>query len=361
MTPTGTASSAASTRLICAPNSGASCSRGNFARRTGPRARRRIAIEPTDFDGDGSEELYASSKSLTALLRPADGGTLAALDFRPGAVTLINSMQRRPEAYHSRLRDASSAPSGGQVASIHDQVRSKEDGLNPFLRYDRWPRNAFRLLLFPAGKTFNDYQELKLEENAALASGSYGVLEIGPDSLSMECEVPCPDCASAGRPFGAASLHQTLCLCAGKHALPAALHHAAFLRQHAGPSGAGRNGNRSEFSGAARAGPLLRNPLGTASAGLVRSLKGIGDRFAVKGGDEWQNIAATIEAPGAQELWITPIETISESEEGFDASIRDRKSWPSGRWSCSPPSPGPARSVWPWRPPAKPAPDSLRE
>jgi alpha-amylase len=34
--------------------------------------------------------------------------------------------------------------------------------------------------------------------------------------------------------------------------------------------------------------------------------------------DEWQNVAATIEVPAARALWITPIETISESEEGFE-------------------------------------------
>jgi hypothetical protein len=34
--------------------------------------------------------------------------------------------------------------------------------------------------------------------------------------------------------------------------------------------------------------------------------------------DEWQNVAATIEAPYAKEIWFAPIETISESEEGFE-------------------------------------------
>jgi alpha-amylase len=59
--------------------------------------------------------------------------------------------------------------------------------------------------------------------------------------------------------------------------------------------------------------PSGRHPLAWSAA-----LKGaeIGSRLRVV--DEWQNIAATIEAPGAQELWITPIETISESEEGFE-------------------------------------------
>jgi len=34
--------------------------------------------------------------------------------------------------------------------------------------------------------------------------------------------------------------------------------------------------------------------------------------------DEWQNVAATIEAPCAKEIWVALIETISESEEGFE-------------------------------------------
>jgi len=34
--------------------------------------------------------------------------------------------------------------------------------------------------------------------------------------------------------------------------------------------------------------------------------------------DEWQNVAMTIEAPGAASLWVAPIETVSESEDGFE-------------------------------------------
>ena len=34
--------------------------------------------------------------------------------------------------------------------------------------------------------------------------------------------------------------------------------------------------------------------------------------------DEWQGLSVTLTAPHAQEFWITPIETVSESEEGFE-------------------------------------------
>jgi alpha-amylase len=37
-------------------------------------------------------------------------------------------------------------------------------------------------------------------------------------------------------------------------------------------------------------------------------------RFA----DEWQNVAVDVEAPSACHFWISPIQTVSESEEGFE-------------------------------------------
>ena len=34
--------------------------------------------------------------------------------------------------------------------------------------------------------------------------------------------------------------------------------------------------------------------------------------------DEWQGVGVGIEAPSAQTFWIAPIETVSESEDGFE-------------------------------------------
>ena len=99
----------------------------------------------SDFDADGAERILCRPPREYGrrCCEPSDGGTLGALDFRPIAVTLINSMQRRPEAYHDRLREAASPPSSA-VASIHDQVRSRKPGLERFLRYDPLAAHAFR-------------------------------------------------------------------------------------------------------------------------------------------------------------------------------------------------------------------------
>ena len=108
------------------------------------------AMAQLDFDADGQEEIEITSPKFAALIKPSGGGTLEVLDFRPSAVTLINSLQRRVEAYHSRLQHATQSTE--RVASIHDQTLAKEAGLEKHLKYDRWPRNTFRLLLFAKGK-----------------------------------------------------------------------------------------------------------------------------------------------------------------------------------------------------------------
>src|SRR5206468_2623847 len=104
-------------------------------------------LELFDYDADGAQELDFAAPEYHGLLKPSDGATLAMLDFRPAAATLINSMQRRPEAYHVQLHEVSRMAQGGAV-SIHEQTRVKEPGLERFLRYDQWARHAFRVLLF---------------------------------------------------------------------------------------------------------------------------------------------------------------------------------------------------------------------
>jgi len=130
-------------------------------------------VELLDYDADGANELLFAAPEYQALLKPTDGGTLAALDFRPAAATLVNSISRRPEAYHARLRDAAQSTVG--VASIHEQTRVKEPGLERFLRYDRWSRHSFRVLLFDPARTHAEYETLQLEEHAGFAGGAFEV------------------------------------------------------------------------------------------------------------------------------------------------------------------------------------------
>jgi alpha-amylase len=270
-----------------------------------------VRIERADFDADGTEELVVSSPQMSALVRPARGGTVEALDFRPSAVTLINSLQRRPEAYHDRVREAAQG-GASPVASIHDSVRAREEGLERFLHYDRWPRNAFRLLLFAPEKTFEDYALIRLEENAALAGGDYAVRAVAARSLDLSCETLVER--------GEGMAHKVCCLkrfyfaqegdgftvscalelsAAGSRPLHALVGLELVLNLLA-PTEPDRY---FEAQGE-------RHPLRwTGAVPAAASLRVV---------DEWQSVAATVEALSATQFWVAPIETVSESELGFE-------------------------------------------
>jgi alpha-amylase len=272
-------------------------------------------VELLDYDADGDAELLFSAPEYQALLKPSDGGTIAAFDFRPCSATLLNSVQRRVEAYHSRLREgAANASPGGGAVSIHDQVGAKEANLERFLRYDRFPRYSFRLLLFEASRTPNDYDHLQLNELASVAAGSFvirtsscngaelvlqaavpefAVDPSNPPKLSIAkkflfgpvphgCEVSCDISLALSAP-----LARPCCL--GLESIVNFLAPTAADRFFETPTGP----QSLRFSGTLPA-PLLRVE------------------------DGWQRVRAMLHAPGSREFWIAPIDTVSESEGGFE-------------------------------------------
>src|SRR2546422_925359 len=271
-------------------------------------------VELLDYDADGANELLITSPEAQALLKPSDGGTIAALDFRPAAATLVNSILRRPEDYHARLREAAGNPTPAAVASIHEQTRVKEPGLERFLRYDRWPRHAFRVLIFDPARTHADYENLELHEDPGFAGGSYTVknsdahdvelfradtlpllgkndaprpklllikeYSFGP--VANGCEVVCEVVVKLKEP-----LEKPIAL--GIESIVNLLAPAEPDRFFETP--AGRENLR--FSGTLPA-PVLRME------------------------DGWQRVRVALHALSAKEFWVAPIETVSESEEGFE-------------------------------------------
>jgi hypothetical protein len=289
-----------------------------LAEETGSTRAQALRVERLDFNADNYEELYVTSQRMAALIEPSEGGTLSALDFRTQGVTLINSLQRRPEAYHSRLHEAPHNISG-QIASIHEQARVKEEGLDRLLRYDRWPRNCFRLLLFPEGKTFQDYQEVRLDEHAALAGGSFAIGEADPGRITLTREAPStttssgadsPELLGCTKIFSFAHTptgYQVRC--------------AIDLRSADAETRRAQIGIELVLNLLAPDEPdrYFETPGARHSLRWAAALPALeSGRAHLRVVDEWQDVAATIDAPGASHLWIAPIETVSESEEGFE-------------------------------------------
>ncbi|HET7842266.1 MAG TPA: alpha-amylase/4-alpha-glucanotransferase domain-containing protein, partial [Terriglobia bacterium] len=66
-------------------------------------------VESRDYDVDGHNEVLARDSTYAMVLNPADGGTVSSMRFKPSHVELINSLTRRPEAYHDLVRQKVSA------------------------------------------------------------------------------------------------------------------------------------------------------------------------------------------------------------------------------------------------------------
>jgi len=277
-----------------------------------------VHSERFDFDADGADEVYLTAPKFAALLKPNDGATIAALDFRPEAVALINSLQRRPETYHAKVAEAVHGETGN-VASIHDQVRAKESGLAERLRYDRWPRNAFRLLLFPNGKNYSDYDAIRLDESASFAGGVYRTKKSAGGDVTFELEAPLEILSGYVGP----TLNVTK--------------EFAFTPTDAGFRIRCRIGLQSigkaprsllQFQAGLEIVVNLLAPneldryieVGGSGGPTRHPLKWSGESAApvVRAVDEWQNVAVRMDAPGAAKFWTVPIDTVSESEEGFE-------------------------------------------
>jgi len=295
-------------------------------------------VEMLDYDTDGKNELLFTGPEYQALLKPSDGGTVAALDFRPTAATLINSMQRRPEAYHARLREAPRSTTGA-VTSIHEQTRVKEPNLERYLKYDRWARHAFRILVFSPKRTQADYESLQLQEDASFAGGEFSVRSSGPhqaelyrqtviggnqgtgEAISVDitkrfsfgpapngCEMSCEVGLKLKQPVDRAvivGIETVINLLAPTES-------DRFIETVAGPQGL-------RFSGELPA-PILHMQ------------------------DGWQKLRITLHAPGAENFWIAPIETVSESEEGFERVYQGSQIL--ARWRLSTQKVLSARVVW---------------
>jgi len=259
-------------------------------------------VTTLDFDSDGRDEMYFTSDHYAAVLCPADGATISALDCRQSNAALVNSLARRPESYHAKLKNLPAAATHG-AQSIHEQTRAKESGLDRWLNYDRWARHCFRLLLFGREKRHPDCGTAQLAEDAALAGGSYRTANVSPaqTTLVSEASVDWPaektfSFANSAAGFG------ILCDVALRRAAPGAA--SVYVGIEAVLNFLAPSSSDRYIEAAGERHPLRWSA--TTPGSYLRLV------------DEWQGVTVTLTAPHAKEFWITPIETVSESEEGFE-------------------------------------------
>ncbi len=275
-----------------------------------------VRLLTRDMDVDGHEEILLQHPTFGMLVRPADGGVVSSLRFKPARVELINSLMRRPEPYHDLVRRHAASPQAPREgpASIHHLVLSKESNLDSLLRYDRYCRHVFRTYVFPAAKRWEDFDHLHLEENEDLARAAWTVVT-----------------PAAAAPPGTVALRREAHLRSNGHDLQ-----LSALKTLSTRAAGGRwhlecrsllSTDRTSPARLALGVELVFNLLAPDAPNryfladrVRRPLEFRGEivtpRLALV--DEWQRVEILLDADPQPRWWIVPIETVSQSESGFE-------------------------------------------
>lgn len=278
-------------------------------------------IQQFDFDADGYQEILLSNPTLNLYFSPRNGGSLYELDFKPAAINLLDTMTRREESYHKKLReldeDQEETENAGEegVASIHDLVVTKEKGLKNLLFYDWYRRTALLDHFLHPGTTLADFAKCEYGEAGDFVDQPF-VSEVSREDgatclqLSREGQVehdgrprrvriakaitPAPQGAEIRIEYSVRNLEETkLSLWFGVEFGFALLAGDAPDRNYIFP------GHTLENS-------RLR------STGVIQNA----DEVQLK--DEWLKLLVSLKTATPATFWRCPIETISQSEGGFE-------------------------------------------
>ncbi len=291
-------------------------------------------ITAADYNYDARQEVKLSSDKLFAFLAPASGGQMYELDVRTICHNLLATITRRPEAYHRKVLQGPSN-ANGNVASIHDRVVFKQAGLDQKLQYDKYERKSLLDHFWDNDVTPQAVARGEAAERGDFLTGVYEAkLRRSPDEkvqLLMTRE---------GRANGLPiKITKGVTLLAGSNQLEVAylleglppdhpLHFGVELNFAGLPSGAD---DRYFYRGNGERLGQLQSELDLQNAtdlGLV---------------DEWLGINVKWTANQPTNLWTFPIETVSQSEGGFELvhqSVCVMPHWyvrgdSQGRWSVT--------------------------
>jgi 4-alpha-glucanotransferase len=146
-----------------------------------------------DLDLDGQAEVLLANAGEIVSVKPDEGGGIGRWDLRAARFALGAVLRRRPEAYHEKVRrlddaarrtagrvavaesDAGAGADGDrEIASIHEIVLTKQAGLSAHLHYDRDERRS-GLVRFLAPDVSADDVARDIVDRGDFAAGAWQI------------------------------------------------------------------------------------------------------------------------------------------------------------------------------------------
>jgi len=147
-------------------------------------------VELTDLDVDGYLEVIVETKLYNAYLSLNRGGVLYELDFKPLSKNILDTMTRRKEGYHEKLKNAvviGTESNSDKTASIHDLVFAKEPDLLSHLHYDFYNRKSYIDHFLGEGTTLDSFASSQYGEDGDFANHPYKLVKktIAKDRVTL--------------------------------------------------------------------------------------------------------------------------------------------------------------------------------
>ncbi|MDI6689922.1 MAG: DUF1926 domain-containing protein [Actinomycetota bacterium] len=140
-------------------------------------------VKLLDFDKDGLDEVLVETSRLNLYFDPAEGGTLFELDYKPKLVNLLNTLARRPEPYHEKILQPQEQREiqGSKAKTIHELIRVGKEDLRPYLHYDRYRRLSLIDHFLSPDANLSSFKECDYEEQGDFVDQPYEAQVIGSD------------------------------------------------------------------------------------------------------------------------------------------------------------------------------------
>ncbi|MEM6980754.1 MAG: alpha-amylase/4-alpha-glucanotransferase domain-containing protein [Planctomycetota bacterium] len=267
-----------------------------------------VTASTGDYNFDGNQEIRLANENLVAWIDPASGGRLYEWDVRDLNHNLLATLTRRPEAYHRKVL-AGPSVDADDVASIHDRVVFKQKDLDQRVQYDAFARKSLMDHFFDNEATLESVAAGESMERGDFVDLPYQTkLRRGGDRVQVHM-------SRMGNAWGIPiTLTKAVTLSAGSSTLSVAylledlppgrpLHFAIELN-FAGMPGGAEDRFFSNVHG---------HRLGHLGERLDQS-----DVHGLQLADQWLglDVALSIDRPSG--IWAFPIETVSQSEGGFE-------------------------------------------
>jgi alpha-amylase len=278
-----------------------------------------IELFPADIDVDGLDEVIMNTESYVLTIDPHKGGTLMGLDFRPRCFNAQDTLTRIPESYHRDIQDApESSDDADGAQTIHGRVVAKEAGLAEQIVYDPYPRRSLVDHFLDPGETPESFQAARHRERGTFVQTPYRYRLSGSNaeaSLFMERTGNVYLDAKGGEPQPL-RIEKTVSGAAGDPTFTAAYR----LINPGTRELTGRFGVEFNLTLLAGRAPDRYYTVNGRKP-LDAFLCSVGQDEAVRSvqlTDEWQGFGIKISLREPAGLWRFPIETVSQSEGGFE-------------------------------------------